>query len=678
MKLTDQPETAAATDGDAAYVRIDLTERHRPGALLEVTIRSGSALAGGETSLVIKSVGEVSEYILGPAKDGWLHALIDPGAEPVASAYLRGPHGAPIASEEVHWRTVTAPALFWRALWRQPAEALSAIYWRCLGKRVRARNRLKRILAPIAGNKAGGWPARHGDEWRNELAAISARFAVQRPPSISVLALGPSMGRVLHDDHSVDGVAPYSAYDLVAAAGRVSQAIDRAKGELLFLLRAGDRLFPGALWRLAAAITASPDAHAIYGDYLIDEPSIGFRRPCLTPGWNLPYYLAEDYIGAVAVRRSSLETASARVEWNDTEPGLLIDRVLVSIAASVGAGAIHRIPRLLTIQDGAAARARSSPGHIAARCGALSACLPDGGPSVAIDPSGGARVVYPLPPDDKLPLVSFIVATRDRVDLLRACIEGLRFRTDYPRLEIIIADNASVEASTLAYFEALRSDPRVRICRVAGPFNFSAINNAAAAEARGDVLLFLNNDTEVMDAGWLREMVAPVLRPEIGAVGAKLLYPSGLVQHAGVIVGLGGLAGHAHRFFAPDHPGYMHRLQVGHYVSAVTAACLAIERKKFELIGGLDAAAYPIALNDVDLCLRLKERGFESYWTPHAVLLHKESASRARDVSAARRAGYERECENFRLRWRRYIDDDPYYHPALTRTKEDFAFIEFD
>jgi GT2 family glycosyltransferase len=213
----------------------------------------------------------------------------------------------------------------------------------------------------------------------------------------------------------------------------------------------------------------------------------------------------------------------------------------------------------------------------------------------------------------------------------------------------------------------------MRVVSAPGPFNFSALNNAAARLANGTVLGFVNNDIEVIEPDWLSELVSHAVRPGIGAVGARLLYATGLVQHAGVIVGLGGLAGHAHRFFAPDHLGYMHRLQTPQYLSAVTAACMVVERAKFEAVGGFDEDDFPVALNDVDLCLRLRERGWENFWTPYATLYHKESASRAHDSSRTRRAAYKRECQNFRARWAHVIADDPYYNPNLTRATEDFA-----
>jgi GT2 family glycosyltransferase len=168
-------------------------------------------------------------------------------------------------------------------------------------------------------------------------------------------------------------------------------------------------------------------------------------------------------------------------------------------------------------------------------------------------------------------------------------------------------------------------------------------------------------------------MVAHAVRPQVGAVGALLVYPNGLVQHAGVTMGIGGYAGHAHRFFHPDAPGYMGRIACQHYVAAVTAACLVVERAKFEAVGGFDAEAFAVAYNDVDLCLKLRAAGYENLYTPFARLTHKESASRVRDFAPERAEAYARECAALVARWGDVIADDPYYHPALTRADETFS-----
>ena len=260
------------------------------------------------------------------------------------------------------------------------------------------------------------------------------------------------------------------------------------------------------------------------------------------------------------------------------------------------------------------------------------------------------------------PLVSIIIPTRDRVDLLSRAIAGIEEKTDYRNVEVIVVDNGSTDPETLAYLD--RSPHQV--LRDDGPFNFSRLNNLAAASASGDHLLLLNNDTEPLTPGWLRAMVEHSARPEVGVVGAKLLYPSGRIQHAGVILGIGGVAGHSHKHSSKDAPGYFQALNLLRNFSAVTAACAMIRRSVFEEIGGFDAHNLAVAFNDVDLCLRLRDRGYLVVWTPYAMLTHFESESRGFDLDA-------REIDYMISRWGDELFRDPYYNPNLTLVHEDFS-----
>ena len=270
-----------------------------------------------------------------------------------------------------------------------------------------------------------------------------------------------------------------------------------------------------------------------------------------------------------------------------------------------------------------------------------------------------------------------VVPTRDRADLLRGCAAGVLDRTDYRGLELCIVDNGSTSPETMRLLETLSRRPGVRVLRVDGPFDFPALNNAAAADSDADVLVFLNDDTLVIEPDWLAPMVALAVRPDVGAVGAKLFYPDGRIQHAGVTLGLGalGVAGHGLRGAPGDLDGPQGLLKVERQVSAVTGACLAVGRDKFAAVGGFDPA-FQVAFNDVDLCLRLGARGWKTVWTPHARMVHLESASRGRDVSPERAARLEREAARMRERWGAALLADPYYHPALSLKGERFALGE--
>jgi GT2 family glycosyltransferase len=273
------------------------------------------------------------------------------------------------------------------------------------------------------------------------------------------------------------------------------------------------------------------------------------------------------------------------------------------------------------------------------------------------------------------------VPTRDKPALLRQCADGLLRRTDYADIELIIADNDSVEPATTALLDELRGDARVRVLSCPGGFNYSAMNNAAAAIATGHVVALLNNDIEIVSPDWLTEMVSQALRPGIGAVGARLVYPDGRVQHAGVVVGVGtfddgpGVAGHYSLADAGTSFGYFGASVLLHEVSAVTAACIVLRKSIWDDAGGLNAEDLPVAFNDVDLCLRLRARGLRIIWTPYAELIHHESASRGDDLAPEHRARFERECRFMRDRWGPVLDADPFYNPNFSRLDGMFRLL---
>lgn len=438
--------------------------------------------------------------------------------------------------------------------------------------------------------------------------------------------------------------------------------------------------------------------------------------PAYKPDWNRELFWAQDYLGPILVRRCLIEEAYANVaqiDRSDTDetgearshiehgrscssaaPDILSTDILSPdipspdihsdlysnlrtqlLAAGPAAGRrIAHVPEVMFHRDASAAHRQASRAAAACWRDLISRHLALSGDaaSVSLDAFANVRVTSPLPNPE--PLVSVIVPTRDRVDLLLPCIEGVLHRTAYSDIEVIIADNDSSEPAVLDYFEAVVADRRVTVLPCPGAFNFAAINNAAVEAARGDVIAFLNNDIEVKGEEWLREMVGWALRDEIGAVGARLLYANGRVQHAGVTLGINGLAGHAHRFLEATHPGYMRRLQCHQRVSAVTAACLVVEKRKFDSVGGFDSENFAVAYNDVDLCLRLAEAGFSTIYTPYAELFHKETASRPLDFSRERLSAYERESACLQKRWGHLLARDPFYNPNLSGSKEDFSF----
>ncbi|MDG2285017.1 MAG: glycosyltransferase family 2 protein, partial [Alphaproteobacteria bacterium] len=278
---------------------------------------------------------------------------------------------------------------------------------------------------------------------------------------------------------------------------------------------------------------------------------------------------------------------------------------------------------------------------------------------------------WPMP--EPAPRVSIIIPTRDRLGLLRRCIDSLRSVTDYPEFEIIIVDNDSVQAETLAYFRSLEAAGEARVMKVPGSFNFSRLNNMAAVAARGDVLCLLNNDIEVVEAGWLREMVSHAVRPGVGIVGAKLLYGDETVQHGGVLLWGAYGARHMHVGLARDIPGRYGRAVSLQTLSAVTGACMVMRREVYETIDGLDEA-FAADFGDIDLCLRANAAGYRTIWTPHAVLLHHESASRGTFVTKRKAEQHASEQSLMWKRWGTLLSHDPAYNPNLSLDPLDKPF----
>jgi GT2 family glycosyltransferase len=271
-----------------------------------------------------------------------------------------------------------------------------------------------------------------------------------------------------------------------------------------------------------------------------------------------------------------------------------------------------------------------------------------------------------------------IIPTRDRGELLGPCVRGVLERTDYPAVEVLIVDNDSADPATHELLDRLVADPRVRLLRCPGPFNYPALNNLAAREARGEILLLLNNDTLVIEPGWLHELVSHAARPGIGAVGAKLLYADRTVQHAGVVLGVGigpdTVAGHYGLGSGETDPGTFGWLSIARSVSAVTAACLAVKRSDYLRVGGMDEANLRVAFNDVDFCLRLRAVGLRNVFTPHARMLHFESKSRGYEDTPERQARFGSEIRFMRAKWGKALDSDPAWNPNLSLVEPNHSF----
>lgn len=275
---------------------------------------------------------------------------------------------------------------------------------------------------------------------------------------------------------------------------------------------------------------------------------------------------------------------------------------------------------------------------------------------------------------DGNPLISVIIPNKDHTDDLEVCLKSLYEKSSYKNFEVIIVENNSTEKETFEYYEAIaQKHGNVKIVKWEGNFNYSAINNFGVNYAKGEFILLLNNDVEIINGSCLEEMLMFAQRKDVGAVGAKLYYSDDTVQHAGVILGLGGTAGHAHKHFGRSHPGYMARASIAQNLSACTAACLMMRRDVFDEVGGLDES-FEVAFNDVDLCMKIRKKGYLVVFTPYAELYHYESKSRGNDSTPEKLERFRGEIDRFKEKWQKQLDDgDPYYNPNLTLTRDDFS-----
>jgi GT2 family glycosyltransferase len=422
-----------------------------------------------------------------------------------------------------------------------------------------------------------------------------------------------------------------------------------------------DRLAPEALLMMREALARSPQTVLAFADEDWLDDAGARTSPFFKPGWDPELARGRDLIGPFAFFSARLLRDAKPCD----SPAWRLD-IAYQIAAIAGGDRILHIPAVLChrmappLEDQDVLAAHLTRTGVAARLEALPAA------------TGLQRVIYDLPVE---PLVSILICTRDRADLLHKCMDGLLNHTDYAQFEVILVDNGSVERDALTLLAALGANPRVTVLRQTGPFNWAASNNAAAARAAGEILLLLNNDIEVREPGWLREIAAQAVQPGVGAVGAKLIYPDGRIQHAGLSVDDGGVPKHLFRFAEAGAPGPYGLMCLAREVWAVTGACLAVPREIFEAVGGLNEAL-PIAANDVEFCLRLGALGYRVIFTPWAVLAHHEQATRLPDDTDEKRERARRELNRMLRDWGVVALHDPYLNPNLMLHEEQLVLRE--
>ena len=442
-------------------------------------------------------------------------------------------------------------------------------------------------------------------------------------------------------------------------------------------LEAGSLLAPQALHRFGGAIVDHPEALLLYSDE--DRMTSGGQRhsPQFKPAWNPDLLLSDPGYSHGWLIRADL-CRRAWLALQRAQQAVSLHTLALEVGVRCKPHQIVHLPEVLLHRPGPIGEVAAGSRGDAASAAAVQAFLARCGQSARVTarPGGGHHLHWAVPQPP--PLVSVIIPGRDRAELLGRCLASLEPAAAPPACEWLLIDNGSSEPASLAQLAALERRPGVRVLRRPGPFNYAALNNDAARLARGEVLALVNNDVEAVSPDWLAQMVAQASRPGIGAVGALLLYDDRTVQHGGVLLGIGGVAGHAHKYLPGSGPGYQLRLRLAQNLSAVTAAVLVIRRDRFLEVGGFDADTFAVNYNDVDLCLRLMAAGYRNLWCPDAVLLHHESRSRGVPSDPASLALWQRERQAMLSRWGDLLQADPHYSPQLSLLEENFSLAMRD
>lgn len=463
--------------------------------------------------------------------------------------------------------------------------------------------------------------------------------------------------------------------------GHIAQAsntaLKLATGDFIVLLDHDDTLPNHALWTVAKTLQTRPNAQIIYSDE--DKLDLNGHRcePFFKPDWSIDLLRSQNYISHLGVYRHTLikQVGGFREGFEGSQDYDLLLRCTTLLTDTTG---IVHIPHILyhwrMSDQSASGNAENKTYATESARQALqehSDTLKTNA-KVSVIANGLYRHHWPIPTSQ--PLISLLIPTRDKLELIECCVRSILDKTTYRNYEILILDNGSIDPETLKFFTTIQAeDDRIKVLRWDHPFNYSAINNFGSRQANGEILGLINNDIEVISPNWLTEMVSHAIRPDVGCVGAKLFYADDSIQHAGVILGIGGVAGHSHKYFEHHRGGYFSQLRIVRNVSAVTGAALLLRKSLFENVGGLDGGKLKVAFNDVDLCLKVRHMGFINVWTPFAELYHHESKSRGQDITPQQKNRAEYEANVMIQRWGNELYNDPYYSPNLTLIHEDFS-----
>ena len=483
------------------------------------------------------------------------------------------------------------------------------------------------------------------------------------------------MQRVLADYSARDSRVRFcNLKENLGIAENTNRAFAMAKGEFMGLLDHDDLLAPNALYEIVRALQEHPQADALYTDEdkVTTELDEHFQ-PHLKPDFNLDLLRSNNYIcHFFVVRRSIVEKAGGfRKEFDGAQDYDFIFR------CTENAREVLHVPEILyhwrTHKASTADNPASKMYAFEAGKRAIEANLERTGTKGVVSHTqdlGFYRVKYPVQGN---PLVSVIIPNKDEKETLQTCLEMLNNNTSYQNFEIIIVENNSTTDEIFRYYKELSKDPRIHLLRWGKEFNYSAINNFGVAHAKGEYLLFLNNDVKSINPDWMEEMLGVCQRPEVGGVGAKLIYPDDTIQHAGCVIGMGGIAGHMFVDMPADRTGYLHKASLLQDMSAVTAACLMMKKEVFEEAGGF-TEELAVAFNDVDLCLKVRKNKHLIVYDPYAKLYHMESKTRGAEDSKEKVRRFQTEIEYMRCHWLGILKNgDPYYNKNLSLTKWNYS-----
>lgn len=458
-------------------------------------------------------------------------------------------------------------------------------------------------------------------------------------------------------------------------AENTNEAFGLATGEFVGLLDHDDLLAPDALYEIVELLNKDESYDVVYTDEdkVTTDLSEHFQ-PHLKPDFNLDLLRSNNYICHFFVARRALvkRTGGFRKEFDGAQDYDFIFRCVE------GARKIGHVPRILyhwrthkaSTADNPASKLYAFEAGKKAIEGNLARAEIKGAMVHHTPDYGFYDVTYPLQGE---PLISIIIPNKDQRETLQQCLDSVMGLSTYKNYEILIVENNSEEQETFAYYLELEQKENIRVLNWTGDFNYSAINNFAVKEAKGDYLLFLNNDIQVITPGWMEAMLSNCQRPEVGIVGGRLYYPDDTIQHAGIIIGIGGIAGHAFLGMKRSRTGYLHKASLQMDYSAVTAACMMMKRDVFLKIGGFEEKL-TVAFNDVDLCLRTGQEGYLVVYNPHVEMYHYESKSRGTEDSKEKVRRFQTEIEFMRSRWIGLLKEgDPYYNENLTLSKWNYS-----